>query len=168
VKVASIDGTVRDSIRVAGRGSELAGSACRPEAGGSWRWMVQAGPRFWQVFDRAARWPTRSSTPALPGRITGDALWLTRSGRRGRSIVRIGIDPSSGDWRGTRHPALRHFNNFSVTADGRRWSSTTEPGLQPVGARTAEALKGKFVDTQRLAKASTRFAHDLTQPAIAC
>src|SRR6185437_4411138 len=81
VKVTSIDGTVRDSIRVAGPGLGVAGLSVSP--GGRWivALVVQAGRGFWQVLDRhgmVADHVVNSCT--CPGRITGDALWLTRSG----------------------------------------------------------------------------------------
>jgi hypothetical protein len=165
VKVASIDGTVRDSIRVAGPGLGVAGLSVSP--GGRWivALVVQAGRGFWQVFDRTgtvADHVVNSCT--CPGRITGDALWLTRAGVGVESIVRIGIDPASG--RLARHQDTLlsgNFNNFSVTADGSTLvvdDGTQDFSLWALGL--PEALKGKFADDQRLAKASTRFRAELS------
>jgi hypothetical protein len=159
VKVASIDGTVRDSIRVAGPGLGVAGLSVSP--GGRWivALVVQAGRGFWQVFDRNGKVADHVvNSCTCPGRITADALWLTRSGVGFESIVRIGIDPSSG--RLARHQDTLlsgNFNNFSVTADGSTLvidDGTQDFSLWALGL--PEALKGKFVEAQRLAKASTR------------
>ncbi len=82
VKVTSIDGTVRDSIRVAGPGLGLDGLSVSP--GGKWivALVVQAGRGFWQVFDRSGKVADHVlNSCTCPGRITRDALWLTRSGR---------------------------------------------------------------------------------------
>ena len=81
VKVTSIDGTVHDSIRVAGPGVGVVASARCPPGGGSWRWWcrraVDCGRRSTgaaHVADRVLK------TCTCPGRITHDALWLTCSG----------------------------------------------------------------------------------------
>ncbi len=165
VKVASIDGTVRDSIRVAGPGQGLAGLSVSP--GGRWivALVVQAGRGFWQVFDRNGKVADHVvNSCTCPGRITGDALWLTRSGVGFESIVRIGIDPSNGRL-ATRQDTLLsgNFNNFSVTADGSTLvidDGTQDYSLWALGL--PEALKGKFIDTERLAKASTRLGAQLS------
>ncbi len=97
VKVTSIDGTVRDSIRVAGPGLGLDGLSVSP--GGKWivALVVQAGRGFWQVFDRSGKVADHVlNSCTCPGRITSDALWLTRSGQGFESIVRLGIDPATG------------------------------------------------------------------------
>jgi hypothetical protein len=165
VKVASIDGTVRDSIRVAGPGLGLAGLSVSP--GGRWivALVLQAGRGFWQVFDRSGKVADQViNSCTCPGRITGDALWLTRSGVGVESIVRIGIDPSSGRLAKHQDTLLSgNFHNFSVTADGSTLvidDGTQDFSLWALGL--PEALKGKFADTQRLAKASTRFRAEIS------
>ena len=159
VKVTSIDGTVRDSIRVAGPGLGLTGLSVSP--GGKWivALVVQAGRGFWQVFDRQGKVADHVlNSCTCPGRITSDALWLTRSGEGFESIVRVGIDPSTGRL-ATRQDTLLsgNFNNFSVTADGSTLvidDGTYEYSLWALGF--ADALQGKFAEPARLAKTSTR------------
>jgi hypothetical protein len=159
VKVTSIDGTVRDSIRVAGPGLGVAGLSVSP--GGRWivALVLQAGRGLWQVFDRQGKVADHVlNSCTCPGRITSDALWLTRSGSGFESIVRLGIDPATGHL-ATRQDTLLsgNFNNFSVTADGHTLvldDGTSDYSLWAIGL--PEALAGKFSETQRLAKASTR------------
>ena len=99
-----------------------------------------------------------------PGRITRDALWLTRSGVGAESIVRIGIDPSNGRLASRQDTLLSgNFNNFSVTADGSTLvidDGTQDYSLWALGL--PDALKGKFVESQRLAKTSTRVGAQLS------
>jgi eukaryotic-like serine/threonine-protein kinase len=165
VKVTSIDGTVRDSIRVAGPGIGLTGLSVSP--GGRWivALVVQAGRGLWQVFDRHGKVADRVvNSCTCPGRITGDALWLTRSGVGVESIVRIGIDPSTGRL-ATRQDTLLsgNFNNFSVTADGS--TLVVDDGTQDYSLwalRLTDVLKGRFDESQRLVKTSTRVGAQLS------
>ena len=165
VKVASIDGTVRDSIRVPGPGLGLAGLSVSP--GGRWivALVLQAGRGLWQVFDRNGNVADRVvNSCTCPGRITGDALWLTRSGVGAESIVRIGIDPSTGRLARQQDTLLTgNFNNFSVTGDGSTLvvdDGTQDYSLWALGL--ADALKGRFDETQRLVKTSTRVGAQLS------
>ncbi len=82
--------------------------------------VVQAGRGFWQVFDRSGKVADHVlNSCTCPGRITSDALWLTRSGQGFESIVRLGIDPATGKLASRQDTLLSgNFNNFSVTADG--------------------------------------------------
>lgn len=165
VKVTSIDGTVRDSIAVTGPGLGLTALSVSP--GGRWivSLVVQGGRGLWQVFDRSGKVADRViNTCTCPGRITTDALWLTRSGVGFESIVRIGLDPSSGRL-STRQDTLLsgNFNNFSVTGDGSTLvldDGTEEFALWALGL--PEALQGKFSDDKRLAKTSIRFTARLS------
>ena len=165
VKVASIDGTVGDSIRVAGPGLGLTALSVSP--GGRWivALVVQGGRGLWQVFDRSGRVADQVvNSCTCPGRITGDALWLDRTGVGVASIVRIGIDPSSGRLAKRQDTLLTgNFNNFSVTADGSTLvidDGTQDYSLWALGL--PEALKGEFADTQRLAKTSTRIGAQIS------
>ena len=165
VKVTSIDGTVRDSIRVAGPGLGLTGLSVSP--GGRWivALVVQSGRGLWQVFDRNGRVADRVvNSCTCPGRITRDALWLTRSGVGAESIVRIGIDSATGRLATAQDTLLSgNFNNFSVTADGS--TLVVDDGTQDYSLwaiRLADALKGKFDETQRLLRTSTRVAAQLS------
>jgi hypothetical protein len=165
VKVTSIDGTVRDSIRVAGPGLGLTGLSVSP--GGRWivALVVQAGRGLWQVFDRTGKVADHViNSCTCPWRITGDALWLTRSGVGVESIVRIGIDPSSGRLAREQDTLLSgNFNNFSVTGDGS--TLVVDDGTQDYSLwalRLPDVLKARFDESQRLVKTSTRVGAQLS------
>jgi len=165
VKVTSIDGTVRDSIRVAGPGLGLDGLSVSP--GGKWivALVGQSGRGFWQVFDRSGKVADHVlNSCTCPGRITSDALWLTRSGRGFESIIRLGIDPATGKLASRQDTLLSgNFNNFSVTADGSTLvvdDGKSEYNLWALGFPAA--LAGKFTDADRRARSSTQIFSSLS------
>ena len=165
VKVTSLDGTVRDSIRVAGPGLGLDGLSVSP--GGKWivALVVQAGRGFWQVFDRSGKVADHVlNSCTCPGRITGDALWLTRSGEGFESIIRLGIDPATGKLASRQDTLLSgNFNNFSVTADGSTLvvdDGNFDFAMWALGF--PDALAGKFADGDRRMKSSTRIQGQLS------
>ena len=165
VKVTSIDGTVRDSIRVAGPGLGLSGLSVSP--GGKWivALVIQAGRGFWQVFDRSGKVADHViNSCTCPGRITHDALWLTRSGDGFESIIRLGVDPATGRLASRQDTLLSgNFNNFSVTADGSTLvvdDGTSTFSLWALGF--PEALHGKFADGERRTRSSTRLQSQLS------
>jgi hypothetical protein len=159
VRVTSIQGLVADSIRVAGPGKGISALSVTP--GNRWivALVVQAGRGLWQVFDRSGKVADKViNSCTCPGRITGDALWLTRSGIGFESIIRIGIDPVTGKLASHQDTLLSgKFNNFSVTADGSTLvldDGTDEYNIWAVSL--PEALKGKVPETARLARGSNR------------
>jgi Tol biopolymer transport system component len=158
VKVTSIDGTVRDSIRVAGPGLGLSALSVSP--GGRWivALVVQGSRGLWQVFDRSGTVADRVvNSCTCAGRITHDALWLTRSGQGGESIVRIGLDPATGKLAQAQDTLLSgNFNNFSVTADGATLViDDGAPDFSLWSLGLADAVKGRFADAARRLTTST-------------
>jgi hypothetical protein len=158
VRVTSIDGTVGDSIRVAGPGLGLTGLSVSP--GGRWivALVIQGSRGLWQVLDRNGTVADRVvNSCTCPGRITHDALWLTRSGAGVESIVRLDLDPATGKLAQRQDTLLSgNFNNFSVTADGATLvidDGAPDYSLWTLGL--AEALKGKFADGRRRFTTST-------------
>jgi len=152
VRVTSIDGTVNDSIRVPGPGLSLTGLSVSP--GGRWivALVIQGSRGLWQVLDRDGKVADRVlNSCTCPGRITHDALWLTRSGVGVESIVRLGLDPVTGKLSQHQDTLLSgNFNNFSVTADG--GTLVIDDGAPDYSLWTvdlAEAVKGKFPDARR-------------------
>jgi Protein kinase domain len=158
-RVTSLAGAVADSIRVAGPGGGLTGISVMP----SGRWIVglvvQAGRGLWQVFDRSGKVADHVvNSCTCPGRITNDALWLTRSGAGFESIVRMGIDSVTGRL-STRQDTLLsgQFNNFSVTADGSTLvidDGTSDDELWAV--TLGDAMAGRFAPERSRLKSSTR------------
>jgi hypothetical protein len=165
VKVTSIDGTVGDSIGVKGPGLGLAGLSVSP--GGRWivALVIQGSRGLWQVFDRSGAVADRVvNSCTCPGRITHDALWLTRSGRGAESIVRIGLDPATGKLAGAQDTLLSgNFNNFSVTADGTKLViDDGAPDYSLWALAVPDAVKGKFADAGRRLTTSTLVESDLS------
>ncbi|MEO8140120.1 MAG: protein kinase, partial [Gemmatimonadota bacterium] len=165
VRVTNLAGVVADSIRVAGPGVGVAGLSVMP--GGRWivALVVQAGRGLWQVFDRSGKVADHVlNSCTCPGRITSDALWLTRSGNGFESIVRLGIDPVTGRL-ATRQDTLLSgsFNNFSVTADGATLvidDGTSD--FQLWATDLADAVQNKLPENRRLLRASTRVGAQLS------
>jgi Tol biopolymer transport system component len=158
VKVTSIDGTVRDSIRVAGPGFGVSALSVSP--GGRWivALVIQGSRGLWQVFDRSGAVADRVlNSCTCPGRITHDALWLTRAGRGVESIVRIGLDPATGKLAHAQDTLLSgNFNNFSITADGTRLViDNGAPDFSLWALGVPNAVKGKFADAERRLTTST-------------
>ena len=127
--------------------------------------VVQAGRGFWQVFDRSGKVADHViNSCTCPGRITSDALWLTRSGQGFESIVRLGIDPATGQLASRQDTLLSgNFNNFSVTADGS--TLVVDDGsfrVQCLGAAASAALQGRFTDSERRFKSTTRLGAQLS------
>ncbi len=164
-RVTSLAGVVADSIRVAGPGQGLSGLSVMP----SGRWIVglvvNAGRGRWQVFDRSGKLADEVvNSCTCPGRITNDALWLTRSGVGFESIVRMGIDPATGRL-ATRQDTLLsgNFNNFSVTADGTTLvidDGTSEDQLWALDL--VEALANRFPEDRRRLRGSTRVGTEVS------
>jgi hypothetical protein len=158
VRVTSIDGAGRDSIRVAGPGVGIAGISVSP--GGRWiiPLVIQAGRGLWQVIDRSGKVADRVlNSCTCPGRATTDALWVERAGSGSAAIVRMAIDAGSGRI-ATRQDTLFSgtFNGFTVTADGSALvidDGTYEYSLWALDL--ADALQGRFPEGRRLLKTST-------------
>jgi eukaryotic-like serine/threonine-protein kinase len=158
VRVTSIDGTVRDSIRVAGPGLGLSALSVSP--GGRWivALVIQGSRGLWQVLDRSGAVADRVvNSCTCSGRITSDALWLTRSGQGVESIVRIGLDPATGKLAERQDTLLSgNFNNFSVTADGSTLVlDDGSPDYSLWALELPDAVKGKFADARRRLTTST-------------
>ena len=165
VKVTSIDGAIADSIRIPGPGGGVAALSVSP--GGRWivALVLQSGRGLWQVLDRQGKVADRVvNSCTCPGRITRDALWLTRSGVGAESIVRIGIDSATGRLATEQDTLLSgNFNNFSVTADGS--SLVIDDGTRDYSlwaVRLPDALRGRYDETQRLVRTSTELYAQLS------
>ncbi len=165
VKVTSLAGVVADSIRIAGPGGGVSGLSVMPN--GKWivGLVVQGGRGRWSVFDRSGKVADQVvNSCTCPGRITNDALWLTRSGIGFESIVRMGIDPVSGQLAARQDTLLSGlFNNFSVTADGGTLVIDDGTSDDEVWAVTlADGLAGKFAPDKSRLRSSTRIAASIS------
>jgi hypothetical protein len=158
VQVASLDGVVRDSIRVPGPGAGLWAITAEPATG----WIVtlfrQAGHDVSQVMDRYGKVADRvvgSRTAWFQA--TSGALWLMRSGPVSEAIVRMALDPASGRLSPREDIVFSgSFANFTVTADGA--ALVTTEGTYEYGVWAlplADALAGRFPPSRRVLRTST-------------
>ncbi|MEO6208998.1 MAG: protein kinase [Gemmatimonadaceae bacterium] len=159
IRVASLDGSVHDSIRVAGAGQGIAAISSMP--GTSWivTLILQQPHGLWQIIDRAGKVADHVVNACTCGGVaTRDAVWLQRLGNgTGESIVRIAVDPATG------HLATRQdtmvtglFTGFSITDDGK--SMVMDEGTYDFNVWSvdfADVLKGHYADERRIAHASS-------------
>ena len=159
VRVATLDGAVADSIRVAGRGLGLAALVVVPSS----RWFAAMIPQeagaLWQVLDRRGRVADRVVNSCnCGGNASTDALWLARQGNAGdHSVIRFALDAANGHLARHQDTVLTGtITSFSVTSDGS--TLAYDEGTYDYGAwamALAEALKGRFPESRRLLRASS-------------
>jgi hypothetical protein len=159
IGVAALDGIVRDSIRVAGKGQGLAAVSVVPGTPWIVTLILQQPHGLWQVIDRSGHVADHVvNACTCGGEATKDAVWLSRAGNAiGESIVRIGIDRETG------HLAARQdtmvtalFTNFSLTADGA--GMVMDEGTFDFSVWTlnlGDVLKGQYPEDHRVAHASS-------------
>jgi hypothetical protein len=166
IGVAALDGAVRDSIRVAGKGQGLAAISVVP--GTSWivTLVLQQPHGLWQVIDRGGHVADHVvNACTCGGEATKDAVWLSRAGNGiGESIVRIAIDRETG------HLATRQdtmvtalFTNFSLTADGA--GMVMDEGTYDFSVwalNLGDVLNGRYAENRRVAHASSGVSAQLS------
>jgi hypothetical protein len=121
VRVASLSGAVRDSIRIPGPGNSLATLAVMPGTSRIIALVIQAPRGLWQVVDRSGKVTDRLlNTCTCGGAASRDAIWMTRAGpTAAEAVVRVAIDPATGRF-GSRQDTVYsgQFSGLSVTSDG--------------------------------------------------
>ncbi len=159
IRVAALDGSVHDSIRVAGQGQGVAAISSMPGTGWIVTLVLQAPHGLWQIIDRAGAVADHVVNACTCGGIaTRDAVWLARLGDgTGESIVRIAIDPLSGKLAARQDTMVTGlFTNFSLTADGA--GMVMDEGTYDFSVWAfdfANVLKGAYPDDRRVAHASS-------------
>ncbi len=159
MKVASLDGLVHDSIPVRGSGQGLTSISSVP--GTTWiLTLITQPPRgLWQVIGRDGKVFDRVVNACTCGGVaTRDAVWLIRAGSgNGESIVRIGLDRSSGRL-ATRQDTMASglFTGISVTDDGAAMVMDEGTYDYSVWALDWPDLqKGNFPEERRVAHSSS-------------
>jgi hypothetical protein len=159
VRVAALDGVARDSIRIAGPGNRLAAISVVPGTNWILTLVIQPPHGLWQIADRSGKVADHVVNACTCGGIAAtDAVWLARAGDGlEESVVRIAIDRSNGHF-AARQDTMTHgvFTAFSLTGDGTKMvmdEGTFEHGVYSLPV--ADAIKGDFADTRRIARAST-------------
>jgi len=158
IRVAGLDGNVRDSLPVRGEGGGLAAISNVPGT----QWIVtltlQPPHGLWQVLDRSGKVADHVVNACTCGGIAArDAVWLQRQGDAvGESIVRVAIDRETGHLSARQDTMTTGlFTNFSVTADGA--SMVRDQGTYTFGTwelPLADAF-GPIPDDKRLIESSS-------------
>jgi Protein kinase domain len=159
IGVASLDGIVRDSIKLRGPGEGVAALSSMPGTGWILTLVLQSPHGLWQVIDRAGKVADHVINACTCGGIAArDAVWLSRAGDGvGESIVRIALDPLTGKL-STRQDTMvtALFTNFSITADGA--GMVMDEGTYDFSVWNldlASVLKGSYPAERRVANASS-------------
>jgi hypothetical protein len=166
IRVAGLDGTVADSIRVRGPGQGLAGISAVPGTQWILTLVVQQPHGLWQVIDRTGRVADHVVNACTCGGIaTWDAVWLNRAGdAAGESIVRIGLDRANGHLAAKQDTMITGlFTNVSLTADGAKMVMDMGTLDYSVWALDlADLERGRFAGPGRIAHASNRVSADIS------
>ena len=159
IGVASLDGIVRDSIKLRGPGEGVGALSSMPGAGWILTLVLQSPHGLWQVIDRSGKVADHVVNACTCGGIAArDAVWLSRAGDGvGESIVRIALDPLTGKLSARQDTMVTAlFTNFSITADGA--GMVMDEGTYDFSIWNldmASVLKGSYPAERRVANASS-------------
>ena len=160
VRIAGLDGTVRDSIRVPGPGTQLGALVSVPGSNRIVTMVVQPPHGLWQVFERNGKLADKLLNSCTCGGVAShDALWMTRAGpTAAEAVVRVALDSASGKL-ATHQDTIYsgRFTNLSVTADGAQM--TVDDGsftFAVIAANLSDLLKGTLPNAPPLLQASNR------------
>ena len=159
IKVAALDGSVHDSIRIAGAGQGIAAISSMPGTGWIVTLTLQQPHGLWQIVDRTGKVADHVVNACTCGGVaTRDAIWLSRLGDgTGESIVRIALDPLTGTLAARQDTMFTGlFTNFSLTADGA--GMVMDEGTYDFSVWALDVpslLKGTYPDDRRVAHASS-------------
>ena len=121
VRIAGLDGTVRDSVRVPGPGDLMNSLVWIPGTARFVAQVIQRPSALWLVFDRSGTITDQlRNSCTCPAAASGDALWMARAGpTSAEAVVRVALDPASGKF-ATHQDTIYsgRFTNLSVTSDG--------------------------------------------------
>ncbi|HET9010365.1 MAG TPA: hypothetical protein VFN38_01055, partial [Gemmatimonadaceae bacterium] len=160
VKVAGLDGTVRDSIRVPGPGTQIGALASVPGTSRIVAMVIQPPHGLWQVFERNGKLTDRLLNSCTCGGVASrDALWMTRAGpTAAEAVVRVALASVTGKL-ATHQDTIYsgRFTNLSVTADGAQM--TVDDGsysFSVIAANVTDLIKGTLPNAPPLMQASNR------------
>ena len=160
VKVAGLDGTVRDSVRVPGAGTQLASLVAIPGTTRFVAMIIQPPRGLWQVFERNGKLTDKLLNSCTCGAAASrDALWMTRAGpTAAEAVVRVALDSATGKF-ATHQDTIYsgRFSNLSVTADGTQM--TVDDGsytFSVIAAELSDVIKGTLPNGPPLMQASSR------------
>ncbi len=169
VRVAALDGLVRDSIRVIGPG----GGAAIPHSVPGTAWIVvEIEPglkRFTElrVIDRRGRVAaSERATCSCDTRVSADAIWELPSDPPSTSmpVIRVPIEPATGRLAAHRDTlTVAASSNLSVTADGTGLvlgEGTREYSMWALPF--ADAIAGRLDEAHRIGRASASMTANIS------
>ena len=158
VRVAGLDGTVQDSMRVPGPGNALGGLVTIPGSSRFVALVIQSPRGLWQVLDRKGMVTDKLlNSCTCGGAASHDALWMTRAGSTvAEAVVRVAIDTATGKFAAHQDTIYSgRFSNLSVTADGTQMAvDDGSYSYSVVAANLPELMQGKLPDGPPLMQAS--------------
>jgi len=160
VRVAGLDGAVRDSVRVAGPGAGLASLVSLPGTTRFVSMVIQPPRGLWRIHERNGTVTDKLLNSCTCGAAASrDALWMTRAGpTAAEAIVRVAVDPATGKFAAHQDTIYSgRFTNVSVTADGS--TMAVDDGSFSYSVVTADVpalLAGKINDSAPFLNASNR------------
>jgi tRNA A-37 threonylcarbamoyl transferase component Bud32 len=155
IRVTSLGGDARDSIRVTGIGTSIGRVLALPGT----PWLIveiqQGGTGLWETIDRHGKAISRltSGFVIVAGWQADDALWITGAGG---SVLRVPIDRKTGRFQAQWDTIPGPIDEFSVTADGR--TLVTNQGTYDYGVwrvALSDLLAGRLPAAQKMARSST-------------
>jgi tRNA A-37 threonylcarbamoyl transferase component Bud32 len=160
VRIAGLDGTVRDSLQVPGPGVSLASLVSIPGTSRIVAMVIQPPRGLWQVLERNGKVTDKLLNSCTCGAAASrDALWMTRAGPTvAEAVVRVALDPATGRF-ATHQDTIYsgRFSNLSVTADGTQM--TVDDGsysFSVIAASVPDLLDGTLPQGPPLMQASNR------------
>jgi roadblock/LC7 domain-containing protein len=159
IRVAGLDGTVRDSLRVPGPGQALAAMTTMPGTNRIVTMVLQLPRGLWQVVDRSGNVTDKLlNSCTCGGMASGDAIWMTRAGpTASEAVVRVALDPATGKLAAHQDTIYSgRFSGMSVTADGLQMA--VDDGSYSFTVLTMglpELLRGELPSGPPLMQAST-------------
>ena len=156
--VATLDGVVRDSIRVAGPGEGINFALNIPGTS----WFVLDMRRYplaseLRIIDRAGRESDRLELPWIGVfQASADAIWVSLD----QALIRVPFNPKTGRLGAARDTVYTGvFTGFDVSADGSQ--VVLDEGTEDFdlwGLEVRDALRGEFAPSKRLLHRSAHIA----------
>jgi len=159
VKVAGLDGTVRDSLIVPGPGQGLSALSAVPGTTRIVAMVLQLPRGLWQVLDRSGKVTDKLlNSCTCGGMAASDAVWMTRAGPTvSEAVVRVALDPATGKLASRQDTIYTgRFSGMSVTADGTQMAvDDGSYSATVVALAVPDLLRGQLPAGEPLMKAST-------------
>jgi hypothetical protein len=161
IRVAGLDGTVRETFSIKGTGAHLGTMASIP---GTTRFVVMFvadGRGHWRIIDRRTGQvsDTLVNTCTCGGTASHDALWMTRAGPTAtEAVVRVAVDSASGKLAQHQDTIYNgRFSSVSVTADGTQMAvDDGTSSFTTVALPVRDLVAGKWPAGAPLSKSTTR------------